>query len=185
MKKVKFLILIFFIPFLQGCPKIHVPDTTTVAQVTIPAPPNYDRCYLTHAQSGAKIQLNINITSYYWYRTNGKTPIDDKSISFDPSTQTFPFKVSVTIPSDGSPVYIEANIQGKHCSECASGYSANDGPPINAECKNVSVGDGSYYGATPRWMSTLIQDTYSTTGYTMPQPVVISNVPGSCISCTR
>jgi hypothetical protein len=163
-------------------PKIPEPAETTF---TIPSPSNYD-CYLNTAGTGRKVNLSINlVVKFAIPNSSGSVMevLDEKNITFNSATQSFPLTISALIPREQQAWRVEVNIQGLECSPCASGFSDPREVP-NGPCfsNQVSSNPPLYQAAKPRWLSSLSRSTYAT-AITLPASARIPNVPNSC-NCT-
>src|SRR5690349_1678558 len=106
---------IICILLLDGCRTIPKNNPTySSCTFTIPEPLDYE-CYRHKDGSGGKIQLSINVVTKYANPVNNGpnlVDLDDQSITFDPSVNSFPVTIAALIPDDGTPWSCYINIKG-------------------------------------------------------------------------
>jgi len=140
-------------------------------------------CY-TKFGGTQKIKFFINIVTKFYDPNNGGrvTNFDDKSITINPSTTTFPIQITANIPNQAStPFEVEVNFVGDECSTCANGASNFSETPYGV-CQpviNTTTTPWTTMAAKPRFKKDVRFSSYVAT-INVGTVGQILNVPNTC-----
>ncbi len=179
------LISVLILISINSCKQLPAGVVRREATIVIPATPSGFNCTILHptpanASSNRFIEMQVDISVYYYDRTTARTRMASTSQRYIPANTNSQLTFTLEVAED-KPYEIEMIYTGLEPAECATSFGGGVSPDVNCTAGFIFVnGQIRYNGARPRWegfksFQQYQQNIVLTTSNTRPIPNVVNS----------